>query len=256
MRDSACQVVYQKPLGKGYFRIGLKTTFTEFIPGQFGMLEVPPVGGILLRRPFSLARQDGNTTEILYKVVGKGTQALSQVPEGASLKLLGPLGRGFRVPQGEGDLIGVAGGYGIAPFLEMAHQFQKLQNRDRSLKLYYGARTKRDLLYLPELEALGVEMNLSTEDGSTGFQGLVTELLAKNFETKKPMWIGSCGPMGLLKAVQRWAKEKDVLCEVSVEETMGCGVGVCLGCVVKNNEDHYVRACVEGPVFMGDEIQL
>ncbi len=109
MRDTLCQVEYHVPLQEGYFRIGLKTGWQGFVPGQFGMLEVPRQDGVLLRRPFSFARQSGDITEILYKVVGRGTRALARVGVGQELRVLGPLGEGFADVAGEGDRVGVAG---------------------------------------------------------------------------------------------------------------------------------------------------
>jgi dihydroorotate dehydrogenase electron transfer subunit len=253
VKDQLCQVAYQVPLQEGYFRIGLKTDWPGFVPGQFGMLEVPRQDGVLLRRPFSFARQSGAITEILYKTVGKGTEALSRVPAGQSLRLLGPLGVGFRESAGEGDYVGVAGGYGIAPFLELA---DRLSRSGRELTLFYGARTDKDLLYLQELKALKVKLHITTVDGSAGEAGLVTEALAKVYSERKPATVACCGPTGLLAAVQKWALPRGIACELSVEETMGCGTGVCLGCVVQDREGHYRRACIEGPVFEGTSIQL
>ncbi len=253
MSDQLCEVRYNRVVAPGYFTIGLGTGWDSFIPGQFGMLESPPVGGILLRRPFSFARQVGEITEILYKVVGKGTEALASAQPGSSLRLLGPLGNGFSLPDAEGTLVGVAGGYGIAPFLQMG---QALRGAGRELSLFYGARSKKDLIYLQELSELNVKLYITTEDGSHGERGRVTELLDKVFSSRKPTWIASCGPTGLLRAVQEWSGKKGISCELSVEETMGCGTGVCLGCVVKDREGHYRRACVEGPVFPGGLLEL
>jgi dihydroorotate dehydrogenase electron transfer subunit len=253
VKDTRCRVDYQVPLGDDYYRMGLETHWKGFVPGQFGMLQVPQQGGIILRRPFSFARQLGAITEILYKVVGKGTRILSQVPEGSALNLLGPLGHGFSQPQGSGDFVAIAGGYGIAPFVEMAKQFQ---TKGQKLSLFYGAKTKKDLIYIQELKELNVKLYLTTMDGSEGHRGLVTELLEKVYEGEDPKVIWSCGPTGLLKAVLEWSRARKVACEVSVEESMGCGTGVCLGCVVKDAHNHYVRACVEGPVFSREEIRL
>jgi dihydroorotate dehydrogenase electron transfer subunit len=97
---------------------------------------------------------------------------------------------------------------------------------------------------------------LSTEDGSLGHRGRITELLPKNKTGWEDSVVWSCGPMGLLEAVQAWAQGQGLKCELSVEEAMGCGTGVCLGCVVRNREGHYVRACREGPVFSGDDLEF
>ena len=253
MKDQLCQVAYQVPLQEGYFRIGLRTGWTTFVPGQFGMLEVPRQDGVLLRRPFSFARQSAEVTEILYKTVGKGTAALARVSPGQSLRLLGPLGKGFSSDAGAGDYVGVAGGYGIAPFLELADQ---LRRSGGELTLFYGARSDKDLLYLQELKALNVKLHITTVDGSAGESGLVTEALNRVYAKAKPGLVACCGPTGLLAAVQKWALPRGIACELSVEETMGCGTGVCLGCVVQDHEGHYRRACIEGPVFAGTSIQL
>ncbi len=253
MKDTLCQVAYQAPLQEGYFRIGLKTAWSGFVPGQFGMLEVPREDGVLLRRPFSFARQIGDVTEILYKKVGKGTAALARVAPGQELRLLGPLGKGFSADSHSGDYVGVAGGYGIAPFLELAKQ---LGRTNRNLTLFYGARSIKDLLYIQELEELKVKLHLTTVDGSAGETGLVTEALGRTYVAQKPGLVACCGPTGLLKAVQQWALPRGIACELSVEETMGCGTGVCLGCVVQDQEGHYRRACIEGPVFEGTSIVL
>jgi dihydroorotate dehydrogenase electron transfer subunit len=253
VKDQVCQVAYQVPLQEGYFRIGLKTGWKSFVPGQFGMLEVPRHDGVLLRRPFSFARQSGEVTEILYKAVGKGTLALSLVMPGQSLRLLGPLGKGFSDSVKGGDYVGVAGGYGIAPFLELADQ---LRRSGRELSLFYGARSSKDLLYIQELKELKVKLHLTTVDGSAGEAGLVTEALARVYNEQKPALVACCGPTGLLAAVQKWSLPRGIACELSVEETMGCGTGVCLGCVVQDHEGHYRRACIEGPVFEGTSIKL
>jgi len=253
MQDSLCEVAYHEDMGHSYYRIGLRTGWRGFVPGQFGMLEVPRADGILLRRPFSFARQQGDVTEIFYKKVGKGTEALSLVGVGRSLRLLGPLGQGFRETSSAGEGVGVAGGYGIAPFVQMAKQ---LKAKGRRLQLFYGARSKQDLFYIQEFKELEVKLYISTEDGSEGLRGRVTDLLDKTFANSPPERIWSCGPMGLLKAVQNWSQRKKTSCELSVEETMGCGTGVCLGCVVQDVQGHYRRACIEGPVFPGELLNL
>jgi dihydroorotate dehydrogenase electron transfer subunit len=253
VKDQECLVQYNEEVASGYFKIGLKTGWKGFVPGQFGMLEVPPAEGVLLRRPFSFARQIGEVTEILYKVVGKGTKAISDASPGSCLHLLGPLGRGFSIPEGPGEVVGVAGGYGIAPFLQLAEQLQALGRR---LQLFYGARTKKDLLYIQEFNDLKVKLYITTEDGSEGEAGRVTELLGRVYAEKNPVGLTSCGPLGLLHAVQKWSEARGVPCELSVEETMGCGTGVCLGCVVLDRQGRYRRACVEGPVFPGEILNL
>jgi len=253
LKDTLSTVAYHEALGKDYFRLGLRTTWTPFTPGQFAMLQVPSDGGVLLRRPFSLARQEGEVTEILYKVVGRGTANLKKLPVGAALKILGPLGKGFSFDPVSGPRVAVAGGYGIAPFWEYAVQLKK---RGESLEVFYGARSRADLLYLEELQTAGAQVHCSTEDGSEGYHGLVTDLLRQRFPEGGVGRVYSCGPWGLLKAVGHWCREQGIAGELSIEEAMGCGTGVCLGCVVSDSEGNYLRACKEGPVFLADGLDL
>lgn len=253
MQDHQAKVKYNRSIGPNYFVLGLEAGISGFTPGQFAMLQVPPGEGVILRRPFSLARQLGEVTEILYKVVGKGTYSLSQVAEGESLNILAPLGHGFKIPSKAKEIAGVAGGYGVAPFLELASLLKK---EGRALRLFYGARSQEDLNYLAELKELGVSLHLATQDGSVGHRGLVTEVLEKFYADSLPDWVGSCGPMGLLKAVGNWANKKGVPAQLSVEEQMACGTGVCLTCVVKDKEGNYLRACQEGPVFAAKSLDL
>ncbi len=252
MRDRLCPIVYHEHGGGDYFRLGLKTDYEGFVPGQFVMLQVPSGGGILLRRPFSLARQQGEVTEILYKVVGKGTLALSGVLPGQAVWVLGPLGHGFKVTSSDQKVVAVAGGYGVAPFLEMAAQ---LRAQGREFILYYGARSRHDLQYLGDFEKLGAKFFCSTDDGSFGHHGRITELLERDYPQGQLRQVLACGPMGLLKALKCWGDARGISCQLSVEETMGCGTGVCLGCVVPAVEGGFLRACVEGPVFSASEVR-
>ncbi len=253
MKDTLSQIVYHRSIGNDYYRIGLKTGWASFQPGQFAMLQVPGDGGVLLRRPFSLARQEGEVSEILYKAVGRGTRNLVKLQPGVPLKILGPLGHGFSSSEVSGPRVAVAGGYGIAPFWEWSLQLAKLGHR---LQIFYGARTKTDLLYLDELRDAGAEVQCSTEDGSAGFRGLVTDLLREQFPNGKVGRVYSCGPWGLLQAVGQWCESHSIPAELSVEEAMGCGTGVCLGCVVQNRAGKYFRACKEGPVFLAEQLKL
>lgn len=244
---------YQKSLGNDYYRLGLKTGWSSFHPGQFAMLQVPSDQGVLLRRPFSLARQAGEITEILYKVVGRGTLNLKKVLPGTTLKILGPLGKGFSFEPVSGPRVAVAGGYGIAPFWEYALQLQK---QGQTLQVFYGARTQQDLLYLDELKDAGAMLHCSTEDGSFGYHGLVTDYLRQEFPDGGIGRVFACGPWGLLKAVGHWCENQNISAELSIEETMGCGTGICLGCVVLTRSGKYLRACKEGPVFSAAELDL
>ncbi|HHV61869.1 MAG TPA: dihydroorotate dehydrogenase electron transfer subunit [Firmicutes bacterium] len=226
----------------------------------------------LLRRPFSICRVDrsGATIDLVYQVVGRGTEMLSRVAPGeagraGAVDILGPLGRGFDIPRslaGEdaaGRALLVAGGLGVAPLIFLAYALAERQVR---ADVAVGARS-RDLLWgIDEFELLGFGVELATEDGSAGARGLVTELVERRLceslgghgaPTVRYAAIFACGPAPMLAAVARLAGERGVPCQVSLEERMACGVGACLGCVVKTKAG-YRRVCADGPVFNAADI--
>ena len=252
-KDRDAIIETNKQIGNDYYCLALKTGWSDYDPGQFVMVQVPD-HVVLVRRPFSIARKKGNDgIELVYKVVGPGTRHLSEVKEGTSIRVMGPLGRGFQIPKGIKKIVIVAGGFGIAPFLEM---LPLLQERGIETHLYYGGRIREDILFLDEFENHGVTCHISTEDGSLGAQGMVTEPLLKDISNySKNSMIFCCGPKGLLDAVLSISKEYQVPAEVSYETYMGCGIGVCLGCVVKT-KDGYKRACKDGPVFHSSELVI
>jgi len=252
-KDRDAIIEYNNQIGSGYFSLGLKAGWSTFDPGQFVMLQIPD-HVVLVRRPFSIARKKGHDgIELIYKVVGPGTRHLSELNEGTSVRVMGPLGRGFQIPKGLKKAVIVAGGFGIAPFLEMVPEFKK---RGVETHLYYGGRVLEDILFLDEFEGQGVTCHISTEDGSLGTKGIVTEPLLKDISNySKNSMIFCCGPKGLLHAVLKISREHQVEAEVSYETYMGCGIGVCLGCVVKT-ADGYKRACKDGPVFSSSELMV
>jgi dihydroorotate dehydrogenase electron transfer subunit len=202
----------------------------------------------LLRRPFSVFQVEGDTFSILYKAVGKGTEVLSRMRTGEELSAIGPLGHGFSVPQpgGETPLL-VAGGYGMAAMYLLA------QRSPQKGIVFVGGRRRVDILCEDEFRALGWNVRATTEDGSHGEKGLVTQpLIAELRSSTTGRKLFACGPTPMLKAVGRIAAEFNVPAELSMDEHMCCGVGVCLTCVipVKNGDDwEYQRTCTEGPVF-------
>lgn len=217
-------------------------------PGQFAHVRIPTLQEALLRRPFSLFQVQGPTLSILYKVVGKGTGALARLGPGDRLNLIAPLGHGFTVPSPEGELpLLVAGGYGAAALYLLA------ERSGRKGLVFVGGRQQADLLCQREFHDLGWEVRVSTEDGSQGLRGLVTDLLVGELRRGTgERKLFACGPMGMLKAVAQLAAEFGVPAEVSLDTHMGCGLGVCLTCVVPvRTADgwEYQRTCTEGPVF-------
>jgi dihydroorotate dehydrogenase electron transfer subunit len=249
MKDTQAQIAYKEFIGEHYFRMGFKVGWTEFLPGQFVMVDVPQV---FLRRPFGIVKLENGILEVCVKVVGQGTEALSKIAPGQATWILGPLGQGFSYPMELKTALLVAGGYGIAPLLPLA---KKLVSENRDVIFFYGAKNTADLLYIDELKNAGVDLHLATEDGSTGHKGLITERFQKEAGRFEGAITFVCGPQGLLKAVSELASQSKIPVQVSLERYMACGLGVCLGCVVRMKDGTHVRACREGPVFNAENVE-
>lgn len=198
----------------------------------------------LLKRPFSVFDTSGGDYRILYRIVGKGTALLGQMKPGETIEVLGPLGNSWPAPGGEKSLpVLVAGGVG------MASLFLLMKELKRKPVLIYGARCAEDLLMLDELKAMALEVITGTDDGSCGNQANAGQLLERFSppEGKVPV-IYACGPKPMLRAVSEVAASRGYDGYMSMEESMACGLGACLGCPV-NTRAGYKRACKEGPVF-------
>lgn len=220
------------------------------MPGQFAQLRVDGSKDTYLRRPISIHDLDVSHNEIsfLIQLVGDGTKALSRLEAGDNLNALLPLGNGFSMPcspQSRHLLVG--GGVGTAPLLYLGREMLKIGARPSFL---LGARSASYLLRVDEFEALG-DVYVTTEDGTRGEKGFVTQhsiLEKENFDR-----ISVCGPSPMMKAVARYAKQKGIPCEVSLENMMACGLGACLCCVEKTVKGN-VCVCTEGPVFDVNEL--
>ena len=234
-------------------------------PGQFIMLKcVEDVGeNPLLRRPFTIFNIHRNLRsgkpagmDVLVKDVGVGTHKLVQTQSRSILNCLGPQGRGFQLSSELRTRIStaclVAGGVGIAPLLLLAESLLALHIKPI---LFYGGANVADLVLREHFERLGIDTIYSTEDGSFGEHGLVTQPLAQflKIHPRRDIRIYACGPWGMMKAVHTIAMQHDLQCEVSLEARMGCALGACLGCVVGSrdhqNEKQYLRVCQDGPVM-------
>jgi dihydroorotate dehydrogenase electron transfer subunit len=223
-------------------------------PGQFAHLRILPLREALLRRPFSIYQAAGDTVSFLYKNVGQGTEQLARMRPGESLGILGPLGHGFSVPPAGGPTpLLVAGGYGMAALYLLA------QRSPQRGVVFVGGRRRVDILCEAEFRALGWEVRATTEDGSHGERGLVTQPLAAELRRGHAgRKLFACGPTPMLKAVAGLAEEFGVPAELSMDEHMCCGVGVCLTCVIPVRVDggwEYQRTCTEGPVFDARQIE-
>jgi len=227
-------------------------------PGQFVSVAVKGEG-TLLRRPFSIYSVSrhgpwAGTIEIVFDVVGPGTRYLSKLAKHESVDIVGPLGRSFPMPQQAVDCLLVGGGYGAAALLFLA---QRLQQSSLRVSIVLGAATQNRLFNIIEAKRLSASSAFTTEDGSFGTHGRVTDVLERMLAGGTVGVIYACGPMPMLAAVTAVAREHRVAVQVAVEEAMACGVGVCMTCVLPVRRDRRtvnLRACVEGPVFNGKSI--
>ncbi len=247
----------------------------QVVPGQFLMVRLAATNDPLLGRPLALYdtvlddQGQPSGVEIVYLVVGKTTRRLAGLPAGSPLEVWGPLGNGFP-PTPAGHLLMVAGGIGQTPFMALAREFLGLRTygdpprpapRAARVTLCYGVRTARYLAGVEDFERLGVEVRVSTEDGTAGHRGLVTELIEPALRAcEMPCRMVACGPEPMMAAAAAIAKRLGIGCQVSLESPMACGIGVCFSCVakVRDGSGHwdYRRTCVEGPVFDADEIEF
>ncbi|MBU1025888.1 dihydroorotate dehydrogenase electron transfer subunit [bacterium] len=233
-------------------RILFPSAARSWIPGQFLHI-LPPVAGNqppMLRRPVSILSSAGDNVEIIYRVVGEGTRLLSNVQAGESLDIIGPLGNGFTdIPESPEKHILVGGGVGAPPMIALARY---LHESGKNVELYQGAKDSSDLILNDDMENSEFSYYATTEDGSRGHHGLVTDILPAPSEEITAVY--SCGPLSMMKAVLKWRGKSAFPFFVSIENKMGCGVGVCLGCAVPSTKGTYVKVCKSGPVFNADDL--
>jgi dihydroorotate dehydrogenase electron transfer subunit len=263
------RVLDRAELAPGVVVIGLHAPDLVAVtrPGHFVMV-VPPAGE---RAAVALAvyEAEGERASLMLAVCGPRTRELADVAVEGGLDLFGPLGNGFDLSRPHSNVAIVAGGVGIASVLLAA---QRLLSGGARVRLYYGARTKSQLVDADKFAAAGCSLHCSTDDGSFGHAGFITDLLARSDDL--PEAILACGPSPMLHAVGKLATKLNVPAQLSLEETFACGVGACWGCVVPigrgsaqapkfpmlstdgNRSDHvYARICKEGPVFWAHELR-
>jgi dihydroorotate dehydrogenase electron transfer subunit len=298
-------VFANKQIGEGFYRLGLEfsgdgaAAYAKARPGQFAEIDLssialPPADGIaeelrdaaerkiLLRRPFSFCdvnSQKGKTrVDILYCALGPATMRMTTLSAGKPVSVIGPLGNGFQAPAGKKIVLLVSGGMGAGPLIHLA---KTLVNESPKMEImaFAGAKTKTELPFekptdeisqqlgfsLHEFARFGVESQLATDDGSAGYEGLVTDCFSKWLGqcslSAKDAIIFSCGPEKMLARMAKIAEYKKIDCQVSMERMMACGIGVCQSCAVKSKvngsgETIYKLCCKDGPVFDSKEIMF
>jgi dihydroorotate dehydrogenase electron transfer subunit len=279
--DHTCQetvaIEEHVPLACDTYRLRLPcpSIAAKILPGQFLMLRLPGTNDPLLGRPLALydtyraasGRPQG--IDIVYQAVGRMTRRLAAVKAGDRLEIWGPLGNGFP-PLETGHLIMVAGGIGQTPFLALAGHYLGRSDygqpplvvpRAQKVTLCYGVRTAALVAGVDDFRRLGVEVLISSDDGSAGHCGTVIELVPPIVEASPyPCRIVACGPEKMLHATAAMAARLGLPCQVSLESPMACGIGICFSCVTKirdaQGEWDYRRICVEGPIFNATDVDL
>lgn len=227
-------------------------------PGQFLEIRVTDSIEPFLRRPISIhnVKKEEGIIEFIFQVKGKGTELLSERKEGELIDIIGPLGQGTFNIDGYEKIAIIGGGIGIFPLYELA---KKAKKDGKNVNMYLGFRNRDFVILENEYKNVSNNFTLSTDDGSYGKNGFAINFLKDDISKNPVDCIYACGPLPMLKAVQALAKEKNIPCQLSLEERMGCGMGACIGCVVKyktETEDTFKRVCREGPVFDANTVEI
>jgi dihydroorotate dehydrogenase electron transfer subunit len=246
------KIIGNKRLNDDFFILELSgnTKIPDFKPGQFAQVRVDGSPETFLRRPLSIhdVDYDKNTFKILIQVVGKGTKKLSELGKGDTLNLIYPLGNSFSLPAKNEKVLLVGGGCGIAPLLFLG-RYLKLNGTVPDILL--GFRNSARIIEFDEYLKIG-EVLITTEDGSMGEQGYVTGHSV--FSTRQYSRIYCCGPETMMKTIATYCKNKNIICEVSLENLMACGIGVCLCCIVDTVNGN-LCTCTDGPVFNVNDLK-
>jgi len=226
-------------------------------PGQF--LEIRVSDGIdpLLRRPISIYNVDkeNGILSFIFQVKGKGTKILATRTEGEEIDIIGPLGYGtFQILENKKVAI-IGGGIGTFPLYELA---KNLKGKSE-VNIYLGFRNKEAVVLEDEFAKVSDKLVITTDDGSYGTSGFAINVLKEDIKNGKIDFIYACGPLPMLKAVRKLSIDENIPCQISLEERMGCGIGVCLGCavkVIKEGTERYGHVCKEGPVFYATDVEI
>jgi dihydroorotate dehydrogenase electron transfer subunit len=253
MKQFSAKILCNKAVADNFFELTLlpDEPVSQPLPGQFLTLRVTTSTTPLLRRPFAYSGFDDASSafSIIYQKRGNATDILAGKQTDELIDCIGPLGNSFPLPENSQNAILVAGGIGIGPILFLASELQK---KNIPCTFIFGCRNKQ---FVPNLKIFS-QLNpiICTDDGSCGFKGTTADYLAANATTiPSKSTFYTCGPDRMLHACYQFSKKLGAKCWVSVEQVMACGVGACMGCVVKvNTEQKYLRACKEGPVFDAD----
>ena len=240
MKQSIFEIVSNEALTDSVYKMVLAGDTSDI--GGCGQFVNIQLDGLYLRRPISVCDYDEKTLTIVYKVVGKGTEAMAAMGAGVKLDILTGLGNGYDLTLAGDKPVLLGGGVGVPPMYNLA---KKLVAQGCEVKVILGFNVKSEIFYEEEFKALGCDVTVTTVDGSYGTKGFVTDALPENYT-----YFYTCGPEPMLKAVYRASKTSG---QMSFEERMGCGFGACMGCSCKTLTG-YKRICKDGPVMKKEEI--
>ena len=249
-------IIRIRQLSGDNFRLTLHAPLIAEIarPGQFVMIQTGTGKEPLLRRPFSIHQASSNgQIQIYFKNVGRGTNILAHCVVDEVLNVFGPLGRGYEIFKDQPACL-VGGGLGIAPLLFLAKRLCRLKKDMTGDLIILGGRSRQEVEPLvADFEQFGIPVSCTTDDGSYGEKGFVTDILQSG-KVVDSAQVYACGPDPMLGRVHEIWSEKSGGCQVSVESVMACGMGACLGCNIPARDGTYVHVCVDGPVFKAEEL--
>jgi len=254
------EIVGREPAG-AYHRLVLRAPgiAARVEPGHFVAVAIGGIdSAMLLRRAFSIHRADpdAETIEVVFAEAGRGTRELARLRVGDSVNVVAPLGTPFPTPSGPVSAVLVAGGYGSAPMFALA---ERIRDEGGSVAFVLGAATANRLYGVDQAQAITEDVVVTTDDGSEGVRGYVTGPLPEVLTAVAADVVYACGPMGMLRAVTEQATAHGARCFTAVEESMACGVGVCMTCVLPvvgdDGVSRFVRSCVDGPCFDGTKVR-
>lgn len=243
MKQTAFEIVTNRPLTESVYEMTLKGDTSAITrPGQFVELSLE---GYFLRRPISVCNYEEGTLTLIYKVVGKGTAQMATLAAGTQIDTLTGLGNGFDTSVKHNHALLVGGGVGVPPLYRLA---RNLVAEGKKVSVVLGFNTAAEIFYREQFEALGAEVVVATADGSVGVKGFVTDAIAQSGIDAD--YFFSCGPLPMLRAL---TNALSIPGQISLEERMGCGFGICMGCSIQTVSGAK-RVCKEGPVFRKEEI--
>lgn len=258
VRSGRWIILSNECIARRVYRMVLQGDTEGILPGQFVEIEIP---GLYLRRPISVCDIEGDRLTIIYKTVGQGTAAMAQMRASEELDILTCLGNGYDLTKAGDEVLLIGGGVGVPPLMYAA---KELRRAGKKVRAVLGFNTAEEVFGEQEMQAMGCEVRVCTMDGSYGEKGVVTEQCTMYngqctmdngqctmYNGPIPYYY-ACGPLPMIKAILKTVGTNG---QISMEERMGCGVGICMGCSIETKEG-FKRVCKEGPVFDAEELTI